>query len=407
MYSRSFLAPFAFLFLAHAASPAAAPASAPCAGLPRLPVKTAPGFCVGLVADGLKAPRGLATLPDGDLIVADMGSWTPGHGRIWRLKPAGAGYAKTLLFDKLDRPNGVALGPDGKVYVSMVGRVARFAPADARPVLADVVGGSSGIAPLPDTGRHPLPAILFDGKGDLIVSVGSASDHCEKEDGSMPAGTDCAERTGPNARGVIRRYAMQWPTGKVIRWEVLARGLRNAMAMAVDTRTGALWQGENGRDAMQAAMPSLKNDEDLPHDELNLIVAGGDYGWPYCYDNGLPSPEYPKAGCRGGRAPVRLLPAHAAPLGMVFYTGKQFPPELTRSLLVTYHGYRQHGHRVVALLDGGKAGPTGRSITLVEGERGRRNGLGAPVGIAIGADGDVYISDDHGGTVARLHAEAR
>jgi glucose/arabinose dehydrogenase len=383
--------------------------AAECDGLPRLEVATAPGFCVGLVAAGLKAPRGLALLPNGDIVVADMGGWEPGRGRIWLLRrDANANahaYAKTVLFDRLDRPNSVALGPDGKVYVGMPGRIARFAPDEATPVLEDVIGGRSGVAALPGHGRHLLPGLLFDAKGDLFVSVGSASDHCEKEDGSMAPGAVCAEASGANALGVIRKYTMRWPAGMVSRWDVHARGLRNAMAMAIDARTGTLWQGENGRDAMQAAMPALKNDDDLPHDELNAIVAGGDYGWPYCYDKALPSPEYPAASCRERRSPARLLPAHAAPLGMRFYTGSQFPAMFAHSLIITYHGYRRHGHRVVALLDKSKEGPAGRSVDLVIGQRGRAQGLGAPVGIGVGADGKVYLSDDHGGIVAQLHYE--
>jgi glucose/arabinose dehydrogenase len=383
---------------------AAGPA-ADCDGLPRLQVTTAPGFCLGLVAEGLKSPRGLALLPNGDIVVADMGAWQAKRGRIWLLRRAPHGYAKTILFDGLDRPNSAALGPDGKVYVGVAGRVARFAPGDARPVLEDVIGGGARTPALPDSGRHPLPAILFDARRNLIVNVGAASDHCENADGNMAKATVCAESTGRDARGTIRSYAMQWPAGKVLGWDVLARGLRNSMAMAVDARTGILWQGENARDGIQAAMPSLKNDDELPHDELNPIVAGGDYGWPYCYDNGLPSPEYPKAACRGTRAPARLLPAHAAPLGMAFYTGSQFPPMFANSLLVTYHGYRKHGHRVVALLDQGKEGPAGRSVTLVDGARGRARSIGAPVGVGVGTDGSVIISDDHAGIVARLHYE--
>jgi glucose/arabinose dehydrogenase len=391
---------------ANANAAAAAPAG-DCDGLPRLKAATAPGFCLGLVADGLKSPRGLALLPNGDIVVADMGAWQAKRGHVWLLRRAPRGYAKTILFDGLDRPNSAALGPDGKVYIGMAGRVARFAPGDARPVLEDVIGGAAKTPALPDSGRHPLPAILFDAHRNLIVNVGAASDHCENADGNMAAGAVCAESTGREARGVIRSYAMQWPAGNVLRWEVLARGLRNSMAMAVDARTGQLWQGENARDGIQAAMPALKNDDELPHDELNAVVAGGNYGWPYCYDAGLASPEYPQASCRNARPPARLLPAHAAPLGMAFYTGAQFPPMYTHSLIVAYHGYRQHGHRVVALLDQDKMGPAGRSVTLVTGTRGRAQGLGAPVGVGIGADGNVYISDDHGGIVARLHYEGK
>lgn len=198
---------------------------------------------------------------------------------------------------------------------------------------------------------------------------------------------------------------MAWPAGKVTGWTVHARGLRNSMAMAIDGRTGILWQGENGRDGMNAALPALKNDDELPHDELNVVVANGDYGWPYCYDSGVPSPEYPKAACRDFRSPARLLPAHAAPLGMAFYTAGRFPALFAHSLLISYHGYRKHGHRVVALLDKRGAGPLGASVVLVDGKRGKRHGLGAPVGIGIDAAGDVYVSDDHEGIVARLHYE--
>jgi glucose/arabinose dehydrogenase len=397
----------AALFVGLGANAAAAGPAPACDGLPRLDAATAPGFCLGMVADGMKSPRGLALIPNGDIVVADMGGWQPGHGRIWLLRRTAQGYAKTVLFDLLDRPNGAALGPDGNVYVGMAGRVARFTPGDGKPVLVDVIGGASGIAALPATGRHPLPAILFGADGNLIVSVGASTDHCERADGTMAPGAVCADRTGRDAVGTIRQYTMSWPAGKVLRWEVLARGLRNSMAMAVDARTGILWQGENARDGIQAAMPALKNDDELPHDELNAIVAGADYGWPYCYDNGVPSPEYPAASCRDARAPVRLLPAHAAPLGMAFYTARQFPPPYSHSLIVAYHGYRQHGHRVVALLDKTRAGPAGRSVTLVSGARGKARGLGAPVGIGVGADGNVYISDDHGGIVARLHYEGK
>lgn len=384
---------------------AAAAAPADCGGLPRLPAKTAPGFCLGLVAEGLKSPRGLALLANGDIVVADMGAWQAKRGRVWLLRRAPHGYAGTVLFDGLDRPNSAVPGPDGKVYVGMAGRVARFAPDAARPVLEDVIGGSSGVPPLPDSGRHPLPALLFDANRNLLVNVGAASDHCENSDGNMTAGAVCAESAGLDARGAIRSYAMQWPAGKALRWTVLARGLRNSMALAIDPRTGQLWQGENGRDGIQAAMPALKNDDELPHDELNAIVAGADYGWPYCYDNNLSSPEYPHASCRDKRAPVRLLPAHAAPLGMVFHSGAGWPAAFAHSLVLTYHGYRKHGHRVVALLDQPGKGPLGRSVTLVEGARGRVKSVGAPVGIAVGADGGVFVSDDHAGIVARLHYE--
>ena len=144
---------------------------------------------------------------------------------------------------------------------------------------------------------------------------------------------------------------MAWPAGTVTSWRTHARGLRNSMALAFHPATGELWQAENARDAIQAAMPQLKSDENLPHEELNLIKADQHYGWPYCYDDNVASPEYPKTACAAQyAAPQRLLPGHAAPLGMTFYTASRFPELYKNSLIIGYHGYRSNGHRLVALL---------------------------------------------------------
>jgi hypothetical protein len=62
------------------------PTAGVCAGLPKVDLGTPAGFCVGLVAHGFKFPRGIAPLPNGDLIVADLGGWTPGKGSVWLLQ---------------------------------------------------------------------------------------------------------------------------------------------------------------------------------------------------------------------------------------------------------------------------------------------------------------------------------
>jgi glucose/arabinose dehydrogenase len=386
---------------AHAGVPA--DARALCDGLPRLAVRTAPGFCVGVVATGMKSPRGLQVLPNGDIIVADMGAWQPGRGRIWLLKQRVSQFEKSLLFEHLDRTNSVAIAPNGAIYVGMVGRVARIGIDGGKPAMTDIIGGAARSEALPAQGRHLLPSLQFDTRGDLYVNVGSSSDHCEGQNGEPPA-PRCAQREGAVAVGVIRKYAMS--KGVARSSEVYAKGLRNSMAMAFDQQ-GRLWQGENGRDGINAAMPELKNDDELPHDELNLVERGVDYGWPYCYDDNQSSPEYPAAKCSRYRAPVRLLPAHAAPLGMVFYRGSAYPAKFAGALIISYHGYRQHGHRVVALLPDRDGEPRGNSVDLVTGSRQNGKNFGAPVGVSLGPDGKLYITDDHAGIVVRLSYDSR
>lgn len=386
------------------AAQASAHAADRCGDFPRLDVATPPGFCAAVLADGFKFPRGIQPLANGDLIVVDMRNWEPNRGSIWLLKQSGNKYQQVRLLSGLDRPNGITLGPDGLVYVGLVHRIIRFNPDSAATSVEDVIGGKSGVAPLPGLGRHLLTTMRFDAQGNLYVNVGSASDHCEDQNGKAPSPAQrCAEAEGPEALGVIRRYQMRWPQGKAGGWENYASGLRNSMALAFHPVSGALWEADNGRDAIQAAMPTLANDNELPHDELNLIRRGANYGWPYCYDDNRASPEYPSAVCSRYTAPSRLLPAHAAPLGMTFYTGSRYPAPYKNSLIIGFHGYREHGHRLVALLANDKGEPLGKMVELI-GNWGHKNqqGMGAPVDVKQGPDGNIYLVEDRTGRIVRL-----
>jgi hypothetical protein len=71
------------------------PTAGVCGGLPKVDLGTPVGFCVGLVAQGFKFPRGIAPLPNGDLIVADLGGWTTDKGSVWLLERTDAGYKKS------------------------------------------------------------------------------------------------------------------------------------------------------------------------------------------------------------------------------------------------------------------------------------------------------------------------
>jgi glucose/arabinose dehydrogenase len=384
------------------------PASGQCGGVARIRVSTPAGWCVGLVASGLRFPRGLLALPGGDLILTEMGGWVPNRGRISILRRE-RGYAREVVFDAVNLPHGVALGPDNRVYVGVVGGVFRFDPADPAHSRADVIGGTSGVAPLPGSGRHPLVALVFDANHDLFVNVGSASDNCEAEDGTPPdPAKACAEASGPAARGVIRKYSMTWPAGRVAATEVFAQGLRNSAALALHRASNTLLQAENSRDAIHKRDPRL-SDEALPHDEINVLRQGRHYGWPYCYDNNLASPEYKGADCAARARPQLLLPAHAAPLGMVVDNDARLPAPFTGHLLVAYHGYRKGGHRLVALRLDANGLPTGKPVDLISGWNAvaapAAQPMGAPVDVRIGPDGAIWVTEDRNGTLLRLQRE--
>lgn len=370
-----------------------------CGGLPRVQVETAPGFCLGLYAEGFKFPRGLLVLDKGDLLVADMVGWNVKRGTVTRLHHNDDGtLTRTVLVDKLNMPHGLALGPDGKVYIGVVGGVKRFDLADPGKSLEDVIGGTAKIGDLPITGRHPLISLLFTDKQTLLINGGSETDNCEKADDSQPdPDKPCPETQRVVPRGVVREISFDWSSGQAIGSHVFATGLRNSMALLESPTTNKIIQAENSRDNIGDVMPSLKSDENLPPDEINLLEDGASYGWPYCYGDNLPSPEYPKWDCSHEHKPLISLPGHAAPLGMAWFNN---------GLAVGFHGYRNNGHRIVwfALDKDGLPMPPFKE--LVKGWGGGATGpMGSPVDLKPSADGGLFISEDHNGTVLKLVKE--
>jgi glucose/arabinose dehydrogenase len=403
-----------------------------CGGLPRLEgLRTPAGVCVGLVARNLKFPRGVVERANGDLLVVDMGGWARNSGSIRYFRRAANGtYSEEVVTQNgasgslvrlIDRPSGIAIGPDGFAYVGTPSDLFRFNPDERpRPVLEQVVR----FVPEPVGARHPLTHFVFtpdsftrpQGPWTIYSNVGSASDNCETPSGTFSATCDESDRA-MNPRGIVRRVtvtgprpagqrpAAGWPISG--RSEIFARGLRNSMALAVHPRSGLVLQAENARDSIHTRAPALAAREaDLPHEEINVLQAGRHYGWPYCYDLAEPSPEYPGARCADYQAPVMLLPGHSSPLAMRYYTGAMMPASWRGGLLVTLHGGRAYGHRLVLLPTREDGTPTGSLFDVVSGWDDRpmapSHPRGRPVDVTVARDGSLFLTEDHNGTVLRV-----
>jgi glucose/arabinose dehydrogenase len=364
------------------AGPYAPSAQRDCQGYRSLDIPTTPGLCVGLIAEGLGFPRGVISLSQSEVLVADMGSWTAGRGRLLLLTLPGDGTPPVVrvLASRLDRPHGLARGTDGRIWLGEATRISEVMIAGPTARLRPVMTGAPG------DGRHPLIGLAVMGDGRLAFSTGSSTDDCANgvRDGV------CAEASGERARGAVRVFT---PASTPVSWNDLppfATGLRNSAALAFDPAANVLWGGENGMD-----MPS----PGLPPDELNRIEEGANYGWPACFGMAVPAPGFTRAQCRGTAVPMRNLPAHSAPLGIAVIDGGI--AGTGRALALTLHGHAANGHRIRLVPVNSRGDLAGQSRDIVFGWEARRGvrPRGAPVGVATAPGGGLYVTEDRNGTL--------
>ena len=185
---------------------------------------------------------------------------------------------------------------------------------------------------------------------------------------------------------------------------VLARGLRNAVGLAINARSGELWATNNGRDWLG---------DDEPPETVYVVTDGMDAGWPRCHAGRIVDPDFGGEGaCQGVATPAVEMQAHAAPLGLAFYDGDQFPAEYRGDLFVALHGSWNRsepvGYKVVRIPldetsseDGRPAGQVLDFATgwlLDDGD----TVPGRPAGVVVSPDGSLLVSDDKAGLIYRI-----
>ena len=337
-------------------------------------IRAPDGFSVALYAAELPHARLLRFTAAGDLLVS-----TPVSGRIVLLERDADGDGlpdgRRDLLEGLDRPHGLDLH-EGWLYVAesgAVGRV-RFDPATRRTrgAFERVVSG------LPSGGNHWTRTLRFGPDGWMYVSIGSSCNACLEDD---------------PRRAAIVRYR---PDGSAE--EIFASGLRNAVGFDWRPASGELFATDNGRDLLG---------NDFPPCELNRIVRGAFYGWPYANGDNVADPDFgddhPER-IRGATPPEHAFRAHNSPLGIVFVRGDPAPPGYAGAALVALHGSWNRtvkdGYKVVSV----HWEPDGRIVErdfLVGFEAGG-DVIGRPVDVAEGPDGAFYVSDDYAGAIYRV-----
>jgi glucose/arabinose dehydrogenase len=175
-------------------------------------------------------------------------------------------------------------------------------------------------------------------------------------------------------------------------------GLRNAVGLAVNPATKAIWATTHERDNLG---------DDIPPEEIDILADGADYGWPHCWGNRWNNPEYASASCAQTVVPALMMQAHSAPLDITFLKGAtQLRTEYLGDALVAFHGSWNRsiptGAKVVRLrIRDGK--PVGYEDFVTGWQDASGNRWGRPAGLLVLADGSVLVSDDMGGAIFRVH----
>lgn len=341
------------------------------------PLEVPLGFTIEELANGLTTPRFMALDSDGSLVYGSHFT-----SQVVRLRDDdGDGFYETkqLVAENLPYVHSVAI-VDGQLYAAAETQVLLLSDFDdqgraqRREVILDgLPGGETGLY------GHRTRTLVYGPDGKFYLSIGSSCDVCEEQ--------------SPLRAAVIRFNR----DGSAM--EIFATGLRNSVGIAFRPYSNQLWGVDMGRNNIG---------EDIPPEELNLLEQGKNYGWPYCYGDKLPNPEFndPQR-CAESVSPRMEFPAHWAPLGMLFYDGLNFPAIYQDNVFIAFHGsavdqianYRS-GYNVVRVRM--KDDLPVMYEDLVRGWVVDNEAWGRPAGLLQLPDGSLLISDDHGGRIFRL-----
>ncbi|MDX6804528.1 YbhB/YbcL family Raf kinase inhibitor-like protein [Terrihabitans rhizophilus] len=340
-------------------------------------LKVPQGFKVQVFARETVNPRILAVGPKGQVYASRRNV-----GDIIMLRDTnGDGQADETKV-VVNRPNAHGLAVhEGKLYFTTIKDVyAADIKADGtleepRRIISD----------LPDAGQHPNRTIGFGPDGMLYISVGSTCNACDEanpENATMlrtkPDGT---ERT------------------------IFASGLRNTIGFDW-SKDGKLWGMDHGIDWLG------DNDQS---EELNLIVEGKKYGWPFIYADQKINPQDNPPGeitleqwASTSEEPALLYTAHAAPMQMAFYKGDMFPEEYRDDAFVAMRGSWNRkppsGYEVVRIrFENGKPAGIEPFVTgFMSGSGDKFEHMGRLVGLAVAPDGALLFGDDENGVIYRV-----
>ena len=369
--------------------------------------KPAAGLQVRAFAQGLKHPRWMLVLPNGDVLVAEAASepaktgWSPraivqgwaqrrsgstveNANRISILRDGdGDGVAETqaVFLEGLRQPFGMALVGETFYVGNTDGVVAfPFKLGETR-----ITGPGRKLVDFKPAGHWTRSLLLSPDKKKLYAGVGSL--------------TNIAEQGMAVEEGRAAVYELDLERGT---HRIFASGLRNAVGLAWEPSTGVLWTVVNERDGLG---------DETPPDYLTSVRDGGFYGWPYCYWGQTVDDRVPQDPAMVAKAitPDYALGGHTASLGLCWVPAGTLPG-FPDGMAIGQHGSWNRstlsGYKLVFIpFANGK--PSGPPRDILSGflAPDEKVSYGRPVGVTLGHDRkSLLMADDVGNVIFRVTA---
>jgi glucose/arabinose dehydrogenase len=290
-------------------------------------------------------------------------------------------------------PNGPCFSKDGFLFIAEQNRVLMYPAAEffyeSPDVVAVPIVPQGELVPVAEESYNHTARVCRIGPDDkLYITLGQPFNVPAPEKASL------YERHGIG--GIIRMN--RDGSGR----EVFTYGVRNSVGMDFNPANGELWWTDNQVDGMG---------DDTPPGELNRQTSAGQhFGFPWYGGGSVRTNEYKNSEPPAETVfPAVEMDAHAADLGMAFYSGKMFPAKYRGGIFSAQHGSWNRttpiGARVMftAVNDDGSVGETMVFADGWIGDGGEY--LGRPVDVAQLHDGSLLVSDDLVGAIYRISYE--
>jgi glucose/arabinose dehydrogenase len=396
----------------------AAPACDPNNGGLTLPA----GFCALVVGQIDRTARHIVVRPNGDMFVSFNGRGRGGSGGIVGLRDTNGDGKSDMVGEPFGAGNTTGLKlRNGYLYYATPTEIGRYklAAGELKPAGAPEVIVSG----FPPQNQHEDKDIAFDDQGSIYVNVGLPSNACANPD-RVPHSKGQDPCPLLEEHGGIWKFSETTLNQKFSAAARYATGLRQPVAL--DWHAGHLFAVMNSRDSLDQLYPenfTVDDNVNRPLEPMFRVDQGAAFGFPYCFWDGKTNdytlaPEYGGDGKQIGRCtqfqkPVAGYPAHYAPVGLMFYTGMQFPEPYRNGAFISFHGSWNRapqpmaGYNIVYQPFNG-ANPSGKYEVFADGFKGKEplmspaEASARPDGTGMGPDGSLYITDSVHGKIWRV-----